>query len=83
MRAAHRDVAKLASVNKVWYPQAHQRLTELGMRVSNALRNDPSAWYESWLNARPESIYGGAVEIQRNLLAERFLGLPRSPRPNT
>ena len=36
---------------------------------------------ELYLYSRAASIYGGSAQIQRNVLAERFLGLPSEPRP--
>ncbi|MCR5980588.1 acyl-CoA dehydrogenase [Gordonia jinghuaiqii] len=35
------------------------------------------AWRNDYLYSRASSIYGGAAEIQRNIIAERLLGLPR------
>ena len=34
-------------------------------------------WRSDYLYSRASSIYGGAAEIQRNIIAERILGLPR------
>jgi len=75
--AAGKDPGALPSVNKLWWPAAHQRLAEAGLFLASSSGADSAYWYRQWLAARPESIYGGAAQIQRNIIAERFLGLPR------
>jgi len=40
-----------------------------------------AAWIEDAMHARPITIYGGALQIQRNTIGERLLGLPREQRP--
>lgn len=40
-----------------------------------------TAWIQDALHARPGTVYGGSLQIQRNTIAERVLGLPREPRP--
>jgi alkylation response protein AidB-like acyl-CoA dehydrogenase len=37
-------------------------------------------WGHEYLHAFSETIAGGTAEIQRNIIAERLLGLPREPR---
>jgi alkylation response protein AidB-like acyl-CoA dehydrogenase len=37
------------------------------------------AWATIFLNARAGTIYAGSSQVQRNIIGERVLGLPKEP----
>jgi len=79
-----------SSLVKLFWAGMSQRLTEaaVGMLGSDALLLEGAScpieqghWPLRLLGARANSIMGGTSEIQRNIIGERLLGLPREPKP--
>jgi alkylation response protein AidB-like acyl-CoA dehydrogenase len=77
LATAGEDLAALPSVTKLWWSESHQRLVEFGYRAAVHTRHDEAYWYRLALQSRAETLYAGSSEIQRNIIAERMLGLPR------
>ncbi|GAA2046995.1 acyl-CoA dehydrogenase family protein [Catenulispora yoronensis] len=75
-----------ASIAKLAWARWHRDLGELAMDVLGAGGTvtgsgyDLDEWQRLWLFSRADTIYGGSDEIQRNVIAERVLGLPKEPR---
>jgi len=77
-----------ASINKLFWSEYHKRLGEIAMDIEGAdglIRPEgpgyaTTAWQNVFLASRAGSIYSGTNEIQRNIIAERALGLPKEPR---
>ena len=74
-----------ASVSKLVWANWHRDLGELAMLVRGAAGltspDGLDTWQRLYLFSRADTIYGGSDEIQRNIIAERVLGLPREARP--
>jgi len=77
------------SVGKLLWGGWHRRLGEVAMQVLGAGglvadgdTGDLDRWQRLFLFSRADTIYGGSDEIQRTILAERVLGLPREPKVN-
>jgi alkylation response protein AidB-like acyl-CoA dehydrogenase len=43
--------------------------------------NSTNSWVGTFLNARAGTIYAGSSQVQRNIIGEMVLGLPKEPRP--
>lgn len=72
----------VAEVSKLVWANWHRGLGELAMMVRGAASMvEEDSWQRLYLFSRADTIYGGSNEIQRNIIAERVLGLPREARP--
>ena len=77
-----------ASINKLFWSEYHKKLGEIAMDIegTDALVRPEgpgyatTPWQNVFLASRAGSIYSGTNEIQRNIVAERALGLPKEPR---
>ncbi|MBI2890242.1 MAG: acyl-CoA dehydrogenase [Nitrospirae bacterium] len=74
------------SFGKVFWTELNQRMQELALNLSGVfglvpsgdpLTVDSGRWVYGYLRSRGNTIEGGTSEIQRNIVAERVLGLPK------
>ncbi|MEU6117189.1 acyl-CoA dehydrogenase family protein [Streptomyces sp. NPDC047117] len=77
-----------ASIGKIVWATWHRELGELAMDICGAdgmlAAGEPydlTDWQRLFLFSRADTIYAGSNEIQRNVIAERVLGLPKEARP--
>ncbi|MDA5286393.1 acyl-CoA dehydrogenase family protein [Streptomyces sp. Isolate_45] len=90
MRATARRPGTEPSTAKLYWARWHRDLGELAMDVrgaaslvANGTHGDPydlDDHQRLFLFSRADTIYAGSDEIQRNLIAERILGLPKEVR---
>ena len=70
------------NVSKLLWANWHRDLGELAMDIRGKAGlltegGEFDEWQRLFLFSRADTIYGGSNEIQRNIIAERVLGLPR------
>jgi len=85
------SLGREAMIGKLYWATFHRGLGELAMDVLGAegtvhdagvaenLSYAPSPFQRLFLFSRADTIYGGANQIQRNIIGERALGLPKEP----
>ncbi|MFC5950436.1 acyl-CoA dehydrogenase family protein [Pseudonocardia lutea] len=83
------DLGVSASVNKVFWSELDIAMHETALELLGPLGPldagapaavDGGRWLDGYLFSLAGPIYAGTNEIQRNVIAERLLGLPREPR---
>lgn len=76
------SLSHAALTQKIYWASWYRALGELAMDVGGQAAEiaDGGGAASLFLSSRAATIYGGTNQIQRNLIAERALGLPREPR---
>ena len=93
--AAGKEPGPEASATKLFWSDYEQRLGEIAVGIEGAealIRGEstgpherepgdyiPNFWQNVFLFSRAHTIYSGTNEIQRNIIAERVLGMPKEP----
>jgi alkylation response protein AidB-like acyl-CoA dehydrogenase len=83
----HGELSREAMINKLYWATWHRDLGELAMEVlgpegdvAAGAPYDLTPLQRLFLFTRADTIYAGSNQIQRNIIGERALGLPKEPR---
>jgi alkylation response protein AidB-like acyl-CoA dehydrogenase len=81
----HGTVTRETSIHKLYWATFHRALGELAVDVLGpdgvASADGDERLQRLFLYTRADTIYGGSNQVQRNVIGEQALGLPREPRP--
>jgi alkylation response protein AidB-like acyl-CoA dehydrogenase len=72
------DAGAGSSLNKLHWSQLDVRLHEIARDLLGPEAQADNAWTRGHLFSLSGPIYAGTNEIQRDIVAQRLLGLPRS-----
>jgi alkylation response protein AidB-like acyl-CoA dehydrogenase len=78
-RVAGHTTGSEGSIPKMLWIDAEQGLAHLAMELlgADALLGSEPQWLARYFSSRPVSVYGGTAQIQKNILAQRVLSMPR------
>jgi alkylation response protein AidB-like acyl-CoA dehydrogenase len=82
----HGEITPLTSVAKLAWATYHRGLSQLGVDLLGAdgtigeLDGELTQPQRTFLYSRADTIYGGSNQVQRNVIGERALGLPKEPK---
>jgi alkylation response protein AidB-like acyl-CoA dehydrogenase len=74
------EMGAAGSVNKVFWSELDIALHETALDLLGPQGEVESPWLDGYRFSLSGPIYAGTNEVQRNIVAERILGLPREPR---
>ncbi|MBD2894569.1 acyl-CoA dehydrogenase family protein [Spirillospora sp. NPDC000708] len=74
------DIGAESSLNKIFWSELDVALHETALDLLGPDGELDSDWLEGYVFSLAGPIYAGTNEIQRNVIAERLLGLPRGSR---
>ena len=86
---AKKEPGPASSINKMFWSEYAQRFAEIIMNIRGADamvmpaqdpgQYRPDRWQSDFLSSRSVTIWGGTAQVQRNIVGERVLGMPKDP----
>jgi alkylation response protein AidB-like acyl-CoA dehydrogenase len=73
--ARGQDASRSTTILRLVWSQLWQHAVDAGIRIG--CPNHEAFWRREYLYARSVTLAGGTAQIQRNVLADRVLALPR------
>lgn len=78
--AAGERLGARTSVDKLLMTRAERAVLDAARALTwpqTEAARDRSRWEDDWFYSRAASVYGGASEVQRDIVADKLIGLPR------